>query len=276
MESVLVIGLGEVGMSLYEIIKESKRYNVFGKDPKVQLDEELPSKVDIIHICFPCTKTTFFVNAVVDYAKSFEPRLLIINSTVPPKTTNLIAERCDCLVVHSPIFGTHTSREHFKSEVRRFAKIVGGVTADARDAAVQHFFNVGLKTRTVRSPLESETLKIMSTSFYGVMIALSQEFHRASKVIGADYNEIIELICYLHECSLARPPSYPDVIGGHCVIPNIDLLLSVYDSDFLKAVKESNIKRKEEIKNPEIAKEIAEIKEIVSAFWKNLLERFKP
>jgi UDP-N-acetyl-D-mannosaminuronate dehydrogenase len=274
MKTVLVIGLGEVGMSMFEIIQESNQYKVFGLDPLIPMDLP-PAEVDIIHICFGCKNAESFINDVLGYVRFYCPRLLIINSTIPPKTTNRIAEQCDCLVAHSPTFGTHKNKEFFKSEVRRFAKIVGGVTADAKDATVEHFNNIGLTVRTMKGPLESEILKIMETTYYGAIITFAQEFHRIAHSMGADYADITKVVCHLHELSFARPPAFPDVIGGHCVMPNIELLLSIYDSDYLRTIKESNTKRTKEIKNPEIAKEVAEIQVIVSQFWKKLRERFE-
>ena len=48
---------------------------------------------------------------------------------------------------------------------------------------------------------------------------------------------------------------FPGVIGGHCLIPNTELLLKSYDSDFLKLILKSNEKRKEEIKDPAVKAE---------------------
>jgi len=68
-----------------------------------------------------------------------------------------------------------------------------------------------------------------------------------------------------------RPLMFPGVIGGHCQIPNIELLLKTYDSKFLKIILESNEKRKEEVKNREITEEIEEIKKRVEANEKQVL-----
>ena len=39
---------------------------------------------------------------------------------------------------------------------------------------------------------------------------------------------------------------FPSVIGGHCVILNIELLLKVYDSEFLRLILKLDEKRKED------------------------------
>jgi hypothetical protein len=48
---------------------------------------------------------------------------------------------------------------------------------------------------------------------------------------------------------------FPGVIGGHCLIPNTELLLKSYDSDFLRLILKSNERRKEEIKDKAVKDE---------------------
>lgn len=267
--NVLVVGLGEIGMPLYEIIKESRKYDVFGIDPKIKSNEEIPTNVDIIHICIPCSDVKVFVGTVIDYVQSFQPKLLIIDSTVLPRTTDKIAKKCDCMVVYSPTFGSNSNGKSFKSEIRFFGKLIGGITTEATVAAIEHFNNIGIKIIGInKSPLEAEITKLYCTTYYGTLIALSQEFHRISLSVGADFSEITRNICLLNEKSPfhTKPPVYPDVIGGHCVMPNIELILSFYDSTLLKAIKKSNEKRKEEIQNPDISKEISKTKGVVEGF----------
>jgi hypothetical protein len=61
---------------------------------------------------------------------------------------------------------------------------------------------------------------------------------------------------------------FPGVIGGHCLIPNTELLLKAYDSEFLRLILESNEKRKEEIKDKSTQKEIVRIAKRVEALEK--------
>jgi hypothetical protein len=63
---------------------------------------------------------------------------------------------------------------------------------------------------------------------------------------------------------------FPGVIGGHCLIPNTELLLKSYDSDFLRLILESNQKRKEEIKDPNIAAEAEKVAQRALALEKEL------
>jgi UDP-N-acetyl-D-mannosaminuronate dehydrogenase len=71
------------------------------------------------------------------------------------------------------------------------------------------------------------------------MIAWAQELERYCDKAGQDYSEITS---FYDEIKFFPPVKYfPGVIGGHCVMPNIDLLLRFTESDMLEAVKASNV-----------------------------------
>ena len=75
--------------------------------------------------------------------------------------------------------------------------------------------------------------------------------------------KIAEFIGEVHEVLKDRPIYWPDVIGGHCLIPNTKLLLSEYRSKLLEYILESNEKRIEELKNEELRKEVEKLKDFV-------------
>ena len=52
----------------------------------------------------------------------------------------------------------------------------------------------------------------------------------------------------VHRVRFNKPLHYPDVIGGHCLIPNAELLLNSYDSKFLRLILKLNEKRKKKSK----------------------------
>ncbi|MEM2971962.1 MAG: GDP-mannose dehydrogenase [Candidatus Bathyarchaeia archaeon] len=280
-EKVLVVGLGEVGMPLFELLRESGHFEVYGLDiDKTKMQrlglnvETIPKIVDVLHICIPCAPQDKFVDTVVNYAEKYHPKLLIINSTVPPKTTFKVSEKCKCPVAHSPIFGTHKNVDYMKWEIKRWTKIVGGVNAASSKAACEHFEKAGIKTKALKSPVEAELTKLLETVYSAWMIAFFQEAHRISKFFGANFDEIVSVIEQIHSVRLDRPIWYPGVIGGHCLIPNTELLLKSYDSNFLRLILESNEKRKEEIKDKRVYAEVEKVRERVEAFqkelWKNI------
>ena len=73
--------------------------------------------------------------------------------------------------------------------------------------------------------------------------------HRIWRHFGADFDEAVDVLEDIHRVRFDRPIMFPDVIGGHCIIPNTELLLKSYDSKFLRLILDSNEKRKEEVKD---------------------------
>ncbi|TRO51366.1 GDP-mannose dehydrogenase [Candidatus Bathyarchaeota archaeon] len=278
-ETVLVVGLGEIGRALFDILKEKDDFTVYGLD----LDEtkmratrqdpnEMPNKVDTMHICLPCKDKDGFVATVSSYAEKFKPNLVIINSTVHPGTTKKTQQSCTFLVAHSPVRGVHESSEHMKWEIKRYTKYVGGANAKATEAACKHFEKMGLKVKKLKSCAETEVAKLFETTYRAWMIACFQEMHRISRNLGAEFDEAVDFLEDTHRVRLDRPVMFPDVIGGHCLIPNTKLLLSCYDSEFLRLILQSNEKRKMEINDENIAQEVRKVKKRSEGLQKELMK----
>jgi UDP-N-acetyl-D-mannosaminuronate dehydrogenase len=276
-EKVLVIGLGEVGRPLFELLDESGHFIVHGYDldkakmsQVAQHEKGLPKKVDVMHVCIPCVSQEPFVNTVANYAKQFNPELVIINSTVIFGTTQEASKRCQCLVAHSPVRGVHESLEHMKWELKRWTKYVGGANEEAGEAACQHFEKLGLKTKKLKGCAESELAKLFETTYRVWMITCFQEMHRISRYFKTDFDDVVDFLEDTHRVRLDRPIMFPGVIGGHCLIPNVELLSKNYDSAFLQLALKSNKERVDEVKDESVRKELEKVKKRAEAFDKQL------
>jgi len=275
------LGLGEIGTALFSVLKEEEgSFHVYGLDlekNKMQAlnqDEvKLPARIDTMHVCLPCKKPDAFVDTVCGYAERFNPNLVIINSTVPPGTTMKVQQRCPCLVAHSPVRGVHKNPEHMKWEIRRWTKYVGGTNSKATEAARNHFEKAHLRVKTLNSCKETELAKLFETTYRAWMIACFQEMHRITRNTGADFDDVVDFLEDTHRIRLDRPPMYPGFIGGHCLMPNIELLLQSYDSEFLRLVIKSNEKRKIEIKDKTVQREADKIAKRVESLEKELGEK---
>jgi UDP-N-acetyl-D-mannosaminuronate dehydrogenase len=230
--------------------------------------------VDVMHVCIPCVDKEDFVNSVVGYVGRFKPKLVIVNSTVAPGTTAEIYRRVNgsCLVAHSPVRGVHKSLDYMKWELKRWTKYVGGVNEEAAEKAKKHFEKLGLKTKVLKGCIETELAKLFETTYRAWMIACFQEMHRISRHFGADFDDIVDFIEDTHRVRMDRPVMFPNVIGGHCLIPNTELLLKVYDSELLRLILKSNEKRKEEIADEKIKAEVEKVKERVEKLERDLFK----
>jgi UDP-N-acetyl-D-mannosaminuronate dehydrogenase len=280
-DKVIVVGLGEVGRPLYELLKESGQFEVYGFDlDRKKMEEigqaEFPESFDVMHVCIPCADQSKFVGDVVGYLRRFNPKLAIIESTVPPGTTMKIhAHHSGCLLAHSPVRGVHKSLEHMKWELRRWTKYVGGVNEESAEKAKEHFENIGLKTKVLKSCLETELAKLFETTYRAWMIACFQEMHRISRHFGADFDSVVDFIEDTHLVRLDRPVMFPGVIGGHCLIPNTELLLKEYDSKLLRLILESNKKRESEVMDKNVKMDIEKVMKRAETLEKRILKLLK-
>jgi UDP-N-acetyl-D-mannosaminuronate dehydrogenase len=123
-------------------------------------------------------------------------------------------------------------------ELQHYTKFVGAMNPTAGQRAAKHFESMGLKTKVLSTPEATELAKLSETTYFGLMIAWAQEMERCCEKAGADYEEIIS---FYDEIEFFPPVKYfPGVIGGHCVMPNIEILCKLTTSELLNAIQNSN------------------------------------
>ena len=239
---VLVVGLGEIGSALLEIVKGV--YYAVGYD--ICLDGlELPVKVTVMHICFPYSE--HFVRYVVDYAEKVDPDLLLIESTVLPGTTLQVSEKVRAHVVHSPVRARKASG--FKWGFYNYTKFIGPVDKEGASLAEDYYKSLGFKTKVCAGPAETEFAKLLDVSYFGVMLGWNQEMRRLAKLHNLNFDDLANFLetNTVESCQRFPRPVYDgQPIGGHCIIPGIQLLQQKFKSRFLESVLESNERRQKE------------------------------
>jgi UDP-N-acetyl-D-mannosaminuronate dehydrogenase len=228
-KKVVVVGLGEIGRPLMELV--SRHYDPIGVDlaPVDPIE-----RTDVLHICYPF-QIPDFIGETARYIELFKPNLTIINSTVAIGTTRAVSERTGAAVVNSPVRGKHA---RMLEEIQLYSKFIGALDPVAGERAASHFQSLGMKTRVLSSPEATELAKLTETTYFGVMIAWAQEIERYCDKAGQSYDEVVS---FYDEIKFFPPVKYfPGVIGGHCVMPNIALLGRHIDSALLMAVEASN------------------------------------
>jgi UDP-N-acetyl-D-mannosaminuronate dehydrogenase len=95
------------------------------------------------------------------------------------------------------------------------------------------------------SPEALELAKLLETTYFGILVAWAQEMDRFTSVVDADY---WETTAFFEEIGFLPPVGFqPGYIGGHCVMPNLDLLEQVRSSPFIDVMRESNSRREREL-----------------------------
>jgi UDP-glucose/GDP-mannose dehydrogenase family, central domain len=238
----LIVGLGEVGGALAEVIE--RRWPVLRHDIEPR---EFDAPIGVMHICIPFQSKTQFEDAAGAYIRRFDPKLTIVNSTVLPGTTTALARRTGKPVAYSPVRGKHV---RMAQDMLKYVKYVAAAEDEIAALAQDHFENVGMKTRRMDKPETLELAKLAETTYFGVQIAFAQDLDRYARQVGADYEEAIN---FFEEVEfLPRTRYFPGIIGGHCVIPNIQLLRRLAGSPLLDAILESNSLRAREPRPSEV------------------------
>ena len=159
----------------------------------------------------------------------------MINSTVAPGTTRSIAVESGTAVVNSPVRGKHA---RMQEELLHYTKFVGALDPQSGQRAVEHFEGIRMKAKLLASPEASEIAKLTETTYFGLLIAWAQEVERYCVKLGINYDEVVS---FYEEIKFFPPVKYfPGKIGGHCVMPNIDILLQKFPSGLLQAIVQSN------------------------------------
>ncbi len=227
---VMVVGLGEVGKPLLEVL--SKHYETVGVDitPPLGLSEP----IDVMHVCYPF-RIPDFAGETIRYIQRFKPRITVLNSTVAVGTTRSIAERAGAKVVNSPVRGKHI---RMAVDLLHYDKFIGALDAESAGIIAEHFQRAGMKTRVLSSPEATELAKLTETTYFGLIIAWAQEVERYCDQLGLKYDEVVSI--YEEVPFFPRVKYFPGIIGGHCVMSNIEILSQLYRSDLLKAIESSN------------------------------------
>jgi UDP-N-acetyl-D-mannosaminuronate dehydrogenase len=227
-EAVIVAGIGEVGRPLLHLL--STKYHCVGVDVEpVKVEQQC----SVLHICYPY-QISDFLGTTVAYVDQYKPRLVVINSTVPPGTTRALQDRVQVPVVFSAVRGKHVKME---VDMMRYKKFVAGFDAAATSAAVDHFAGAGFKVGTFRTPEVAELSKLVETTWLGLLIGWAQDIERMAAECGASYDEVNQ---FIQEIDFLPSHVFPGIIGGHCVMPNIKMLQARFSSQFLTAIVESN------------------------------------
>lgn len=225
----LVVGMGQVGSGVFDVLR--------GKVVTLARDKELAlitQKVENLHVCIPYTEK--FVEQVEAYIKLYNPELTIVYSTVPIGTCEKLG------VVHSPIEGKHPL---IGLSIQNSARWIGSSDKKLLKKA-EKLWKKFVPVRKLPSADFTEWLKLRSTSKYGVNIVWADYEAKVSKELGMDfsankqydldYNQMYKRLgMEQFQRYVLDPPN--GRIGGHCVVPNSELLDEQYPHEMLKMIK---------------------------------------
>jgi UDP-glucose 6-dehydrogenase len=235
-EAVVVVGLGEIGQPLADIL--DRLGGVVRRDIA---PTTFDGTVGVMHIAIPFNEQGDFVRTVTGYVHEYRPHLTIVHSTVLPGTTRRLVEEAGCAVVYSPVRGKHSK---MTEDLLTYKKWLASPRSQWTKEAAAHLDRAGFRTATSTNLEALELAKLLETTYLAVLIGWAQEVDRYADAVGADYAEVLQLVQGVP--FLPQQMYSPGFIGGHCLIPNATMLSKVRPSAILNAVLASNEQKREE------------------------------
>ena len=251
MKKDVVAGLGEIGSAILKLL--AKKQTAVGYDIDKSLMNELEFKTllnmqtSFLHIAIPVTRK--LDSNILQLYKKFKPECIVIHSTISPGTTERIQKKLNVPVIYSATRGVH---KRMLKDIKRYTKFFAiSKNAPKKQWAIKTFSrkmkNCGVRTRQMSKPETLELGKILcDTSYLGWLINYAQLTNMIATQYNVNYDEMWTFSDEIHEFLGNRPKMYPGFIGGHCVIPNLDLihnqtldLITKINTQYSKKVKNS-------------------------------------
>ena len=241
MKKDLVVGIGEIGKPILKLLSKNNTIIGFDLNPDLvdqkKIERYKKLQTSFLHIAIPVTDK--FVNNVLKLNKKFKPECIVIHSTINPGTTKTLQKKLSIPVIYSATRGVHKRMIH---DLKRYTKFFAISTNAPRHKWASSRFTklmkeCGIKTKKMSKPETLELAKIIcDTSYLGWLVNYAQLSNIIAIKHGVDYDEMWSFSDEIHRFLGNRPKMFPGFIGGHCVIPNIDLI----DNKSLNAIKKLN------------------------------------
>ena len=250
MKKDVVVGIGEIGNPILKLLSKQNITVGFDLNPdlmdKIKFGRYKDLQTSFLHIAIPVTDK-FIIN-VLKLEKKFNPECIVIHSTIKPGTTKKLQGKLSIPVIYSATRGVHKRMIY---DIKRYTKFF----AISKDAPRCKWASVGfaklmkkynVKTKKMSKPETLELAKIVcDTSYLGWLVNYAQLSNLIAIEHGVNYDEMWSFSDEIHEFLGNRPKMYPGYIGGHCVIPNLDLVYS----DTLNLIKKMNNKYAKKVKS---------------------------
>lgn len=229
MINVGILGYGEIGSSVGKVYEQHSDFNILVKD--LNRDDNLQN-LECLNVCIPYSDK--FVDIVLKQVEYSQPNFIIVHSTIIPGTIEKIEEHISTPIAHSPVMGVHPN---LYEGIMTFTKFIGANNVSHAKIIQKHLDSLGVKTHICTSSKSTELGKLLSTSYYGTIIAAHGEMKKICDEFDVDFSEAVSAFndvyntgyITLGKTNVVRPILYPpkdDKIGGHCVVPNAKLLKS--------------------------------------------------
>ena len=247
MKKDVVVGIGEVGKPILKLLSKDNIAVGFDLNPslmnKRKFEKYQNLKTSFLHIAIPISSK--FESNLLQLYKKFKPECIVIHSTIGPGTIKQIQKKLDVPLIYSATRGVH---KRMLKDIKRYTKFFAiSKNAPKKQWAIKAYSkkmkNCGIKTKQMSKPETLELAKIIcDTSYLGWLINYAQLSNMIARKYDVNYDEMWLFSDEIHKFLGNRPKMYPGFIGGHCVIPNIELIHN-QTLDLIKKINDNYAKK---------------------------------
>ena len=235
----IVLGMGEVGETLFHLLEErnidSIGIDVDSSKCKNYSKNDHIKNPEYLHVCLP-GELSEFMDITLNWINKIEGlEAVLIHSTIKPGTTKKIQEKSKIPVLFSPVRGVH---KRFLDDIKKYTKFISSDKENIDPKIKLDLEKRFKKIDWMSTTKTAELAKILvDTTYYGWLINYAQITKMICEKEGIDFDEMWKFADEIHENLGNRPKMYPGIIGGHCVIPNLNLI-EYENMDIIKKINE--------------------------------------
>ena len=233
----IILGMGEVGETLFDLLVDRK-FDCIGIDLenskcKNYTENKIIENPQYLHVCLP-GELEKFTDIVIEWINKIKNlQVVVIHSTVKPGTTKSIQERSSIPILFSPVRGVH---RRFLDDIKKYTKFISFDGAEINLKMKKDLESRFRKVDWMSTTKTAELAKILvDTTYYGWLINYAQITKMICEKENVDFDEMWKFADEIHENLGNRPKMFPGIIGGHCVIPNLNLV-EYENLDMIKTV----------------------------------------
>ncbi len=222
----IILGMGEVGETIFKLLVE-RNFDCVGIDTDGSRCRNYSKKTTIrnpefLHVCIP-GELKEFSEIISNWINKMEGvKAVLIHSTVKPGTTKKIQEKCKIPILFSPVRGVH---KRFLEDVKKYTKFISSDDKQLDLKIKKDLEKRFVKVDWMSTTKTAEFAKILvDTTYYGWLINYAQITKMICEKENIDFDEMWKFADEIHENLGNRPKMFPGIIGGHCVIPNLNLV----------------------------------------------------
>ena len=262
-ETLGIIGMGYVGQATYNGFSSAFAINTYdtAKASTFKTIEEICKLSSVIFVCVPTPMKdtgecdTSIVRTVLQELNNHcSEHLVVLKSTIPPKTTKTFAEEFENLsLVFNPEFLTESN--YLRDFIDCNRVILGGHPDSTQRAKKVYQKRFSDKTIIETTSTVAEMVKYVANTFLATKVSFANEMKQICDVLDTDYDEVVryatldERLGHTH-WSVPGPDGHYG-FGGSCFPKDINGLIYSskslnYEPLLLEAVWSKNLKDRPE------------------------------